>query len=213
MKRKKKASIYQVLGAEIQERMHQKLLTEKVNIHETIRRIRTQKGISGVELCKRASDLDPRTLTAVEKGRIRNPSIKTLQSISRGLSVTVSDLFRQAELGMDRHFYLGSQKGVFQIDFPWAGIKAISFTPFIKEFFCGKFIFASGKRLDQTFLKTPVPIFVSTLVGRFEVTIEDRKFSLREGDNLFFNGILKHSFANPLQRESTLLLVTAPSFL
>lgn len=213
MKKKKGTSIYQALGQEIQEQARKNLLTERVDINQTIRRIRTEKGLSGVSLCERAGDLDPRTLTAVEKGRIKNPSVKTLHSIARGLSLTISDLFRQAEMGIDRHFYVGSQKGAFQLDFPWLGIRAISFTPFMKNFFCGKLIFSAKRRLDETLLKHPLPIFVWVLVGRFEVKVEGRKIDLREGDNLSFNGVLKHSFSNPLHRESVLLIVTAPSFL
>ena len=71
--------------------------------------------MSAIGVCRRARDLDPRTLNALEKGRIKNPSVKTLQSVSRGLEVSVSDLFRQAEMHIDRNFYFGSQKGVYQV--------------------------------------------------------------------------------------------------
>ena len=213
MKRKKGESIYQMLGQEIDAQARKNLIAEKVDINQTVRRVRQERGLNGVSLCERAGDLNPKTLTALEKGRIKNPSIKTLHSVARGLGLTISDLFRQAEMGIDRHFYVGSQKGAFQLDFPWQGIRAISFTPFIKNFFCGKLIFSAQRRLDETLLKHPLPIFVWTLVGRFEVKVEGKKLDLREGDNLFFNGILKHSFYNPLHRESVLLMVTAPSFL
>ena len=213
MRRKKTESIYRVLGQEINEKARKSLLVEKVNLNQTVRRIRQERGLSGVSLCERAGDLDPKTLTALEKGRIKNPSIKTLHSVARGLGLTISDLFRQAEMEIDRHFYIGSQKGAFQLDFPWLGIRAISFTPFIKDFFCGKLIFSARRRLDETLLKHPLPIFIWALVGRFEVEIEGKHLNLREGDNLFFNGILRHSFYNPLHRESVLLIVTAPSFL
>lgn len=213
MRHKKKASIYEIMGQEIQERIRKSLAAEKIDINQAVRRIREEKALSGVALCERAGDLDPKTLTALEKGRIRNPSIKTLHAVSRGLGLTVSELFSHAEMGIDRHFYLGSQKGMFQIDFTGAGVKVISFTPFIKEFFCGKFIFAARQSLNETLLKHPRPIFVSTLIGRFEIVVEDRRITLREGENFFFNGILRHTFRNPMQRESVLWMVTAPSFL
>ena len=213
MKPKKGESIYQLLGEKVQAELRQKSQAEKIELGVTVRRLRQEKKITGVELCKRAGGLDPRTLTAVEKGRIQNPSIKTLQAISKGLGITVSDIFRQAETGGQRHFYLGSQKGAYQIDFPWWGLKMVSFTPLLKDFFCGKILLGPKKRLDQTLLKHSMPIFVAVLVGRFEVTVEWHRFELKEGENLFFNGILRHSFYNPLHRESVLLLMTAPSFL
>ena len=185
---------------------------EKFNLNKTIRRLREEKKLSGVALCKKAGDLDPRTLTALEKGRIKNPSIRTLESVSRGLGVSVSELFREAEIGLEKFFYQGTQKGAYQLDFSSLGVKIVSFTPFIKDFFCGKLILGGRRRLDQTLLKHPRPMFVSALVGRFEVSVEGKSFSLKEGENLFFNAIFKHAFYNPLERESVLLLVSAPSF-
>ena len=211
--RRSPQSIYQVLVEEVQEHIRRNLFAEKININQTIRRLRKEKGLTGVALCKGSGDLDPRTPTAVEKGRIINPSIKTLHSVARGLGVSVSELFRHAEMGIDRNLYLGSQKGAFQIDFPWRGIKAVSLTPFIKDFFCGKLILGARKKIDQTFLKRPLSLFISVVFGRFEITVESRQIKLREGENLFFNGILRHSFYNPLERESVMLFITAPSFL
>ena len=213
MKSPKEKSIYQILSKKLHKPSDENRPDEKMDLNQTLRRLRIEKGLSGADLCRRAGDLDPKTLTAVEKGRIKNPSIKTLLSLSRGLGITVGDLFRQAEMEMDRHLYLGSQKGAFQIDFPWWGVKVVSFTPFIKDFFCGKLILAARQKVDETLLKHPIPFFISTLIGRVEVVIEGKIIDLKEGGNLFFNGILKHSFYNPLHRESILLIVTAPSFL
>jgi transcriptional regulator with XRE-family HTH domain len=211
--KKKSGSIYDVLGSKIKEGIRHLRSSEKININETIRTLRLEKKLSGVELCKRAGDMDPRTLTALEKGRIKNPSIKTLQSVARGLGVTVSDLFRQSEVGIDRNFHLGTQKGVYQIDYPSWGIKIVSFTPFVRDFFCGKIILAPRKKLNQTLLRHAQPIYVSVLVGRVEISVEDRRHLLKEGENLFFNGILNHTFSNAVERESSLLIMTSPSFI
>ncbi len=213
MSRKDAKNLYQKLSSHIKAKTLKSILEEKICLHETVRSLRRAKGLSGAELCRRAKNLDPRTLTAVEKGRIRNPSIQTLQSLARGLGISVSDLFRQSELAMERYFQHGSQKGTFQMEFPSLGVKIVSFTPFIENFFCGKLILASKKRLEESLLKHNLPLFVWTLVGRFEVDIEGKKFNLKEGDNLFFHGRWKYSFTNPLHRESVLLMVTAPSFL
>jgi transcriptional regulator with XRE-family HTH domain len=213
MKAQKDKSIYRILGQELRKRTDAKGRYEILPFPQTIRRLREEKKLTGVALCRLAGDLDPRTLTAVEKGRIKNPSMKTLASVSRGLGVSIGDLFRQCEKELDRHLYLGSQKGAFQMDFSWCGVKMVSFTPFIEDFFCGKLILSPQRRVDETLLKHPRPFFISTLIGRLEITVEEKLFDLKEGENLFFNGMLKHSFYNPLHRESVLLMVTAPSFL
>lgn len=186
--------------------------TETLDVNKAIRRIREQKKLSGAALCRKAGGLDPRTLTAIEKGRIKNPSIQTLEAVARGLEVSVSEIFREAESGMSRFFSQGTQKGMCQMDFPSLGAKIVSFTPLIKDFFCGKLILGPHKKLDQELLHEARPIFISVMVGRCEVSIEGKSFVLKEGDNLYFNGILKHTFYNPLERESVLLLVTSPSF-
>ncbi len=202
---KKKKSIYEALGLPGHINPH------PLAIHSVIRLLRHERKLSGAELCRR-SGLDPRTLTALEKGRIRNPSIKTLQAVAKGLQLQVSDLFKRAEMEEPHHFFTGTQKGFFQLDFPPAGIKVVSFTPFVQDFFCGKIILSSRKRWEDSLMKHPFPLFLSILIGRVEVTVEGRKIPLKEGENVFFNGSLKHSVQNMLEKESVLLMVTAPSF-
>ncbi|MCM8775230.1 MAG: helix-turn-helix transcriptional regulator, partial [Candidatus Omnitrophica bacterium] len=190
MRHKTIPSIYEALGHKAEAELQRNLHHEKIDIARTTREIRMRKKLSGVELCRRAGDLDPKTLTALEKGRIKNPSIKTLRSVARGLGVTVCDLFRESEMLFKQHLYLGSQKGYSHIEFPGLGVKVISFTPFVRDFFCGKLILAPKKRLEQMLLKDPAPIFVSILLGCFEIDVEENKYILKEGQNLFYHGAL-----------------------
>lgn len=212
MRDKKNISLYQAIGDKARTCFQESRQRETLDLSKTVRALRNTKGISGAELCRRAGDLDAKTLTAVEKGRIRNPSVKTLLSLARGLGITVADLFSRAEIELDRNFYAGSQKGAFKMEFPEWGVKVVSFTPFIKDFFCGKIILGPRCKINQGLINHPLPLFVSNLLGRFEIRIGDRQMQLKEGENLFLNGALQHSFFNPLQRESVMLLVTAPSF-
>lgn len=209
---KKAGSIYQSLAHEAAQQMKQGRKADAMDLAKMIRRLREEKKISGAALCRQAGDLDPRTLNALEKGRVKNPSLQTLQSVARGLGLSVADFFRENDLDAAHQVHTGSQKGAYQIDLPQYGIRVVSFTPFIKDFFCGKFIFGPHKKMDQTLLRQRLPIFLSVLVGRFEVQLESRKIVLKEGENLFFNGNLRHSFSNPLERESVFLIMTAPSF-
>ena len=185
----------------------------RLDLNKTIRDLREEKKLSGIELCKKSGNLDPRTLTAVEKGRIRNPSLETLQAIAKGLSISISDIFRRAETTQEEYLYQGSQKGFFQMEFSKWGVRMVSFTPPNADFFCGKLIFGPRKKLSHHWLKASRSLYLSVMVGRFEATVENRTFLLKEGENLFFHASLKHSLANQQQRESVLLLVAAPSFL
>ncbi len=178
-----------------------------------IRTLREEKKLSGAELCRQAGGMDPRLLNALEKGRIQNPSFQTLSRLARVLTVTLADFFTIAEARREECFSAGSQRGNFSMEFPSSGARIVSFTPFIKDFFCGKIFLGAKKKFDQGLLKHPCPQFVSVMLGQFIIQAGDKKIHLREGQNLFFNGALKHTVLNPLHRESVLMLVTAPSFL
>ncbi|MFA6599807.1 MAG: helix-turn-helix domain-containing protein [Candidatus Omnitrophota bacterium] len=213
MKRKKREAVYESLAREAAAKGEGAEAEAPLDFKANILRLRRERGLSGAELCRRAGDLDARTLTALEKGRILNPSIKTLQSLARGFGIPVSGLFREAEAETDCFCHAGSQKGAYRIELPEWGVQMISYVPFIRDFFCGKFILAPRARLEDNVLKHPCPVFLSALIGRCEISVEHKSFVLKEGDNLFFNGNLRHSFYNPLHRESALWVVTAPSFI
>jgi len=194
-------------------RPENKNISRSLNIGETVRRLREEKRLSGVELCRRGKGIEPKTLTALEKGRIRNPSIMTLEALAQGLGMTVSDLFRQAEFDRRDYFSLGSQKGLYKIDLSAQGIQLISFTPLLEQFFCGKMILEGQKRFDEKLFSGEGAFFIMILIGQVEGEVEGRKVVLKEGDNLYFYGGMKFHIMNSLQRHSTLLLVSAPSFL
>ena len=185
---------------------------EPIRLGENIRWLREKASITGVELCRRSRGIDPRTLSAIEKGRIRNPSLETLQKIAAGLGCLVRDLFTRAEMAFERNYHVGSQKGVFQIEFPKLGLKILSATPPVPQFFCGKSILSPQRKVTGELFYRSAPLFLEVVMGRIEFGIEDQTVTLKEGENLFFNGGLRHFFQNLLSRESALWLVTAPSF-
>mgnify|MGYP001617514681 CR=1 FL=1 len=208
----KKKNFYEVLSAGIQKKSLKNSKISEMPFHEAVRKMRIEKNLTGADMSRRAG-MDPRTLNALEKGRIKNPSLKTLDAVARGLGILVSDLFRRTEAGKKNQVVLGTPKGFFQMDFPQWGIKVVSFTPWIGDFFCGKFIFGARKKFQETLLPASLPLFLSVLVGRFEIQVEEQKYLLKEGESLFLSGKLRHSFQNMLEKESVLQVVTAPSFL
>lgn len=210
---KKTKSLYQELSKQVKTRIAKEQRQEKMTVQEAICQMRKARNLTGVEFCRLAGDMDPKTLTALEKGRIRNPSIKTLESCARALGVTVSALFKEAEMHHEKNFVVGTQKGAFVLEFPHKKVKIVSFTPLVREFFCGKMTLGSKVLLGEELLRCEVPLYLSCLVGRVEITVEGQKNVLREGQNIFFNGVLEHSFYNPLHKEVSMLIMMAPSFL
>jgi len=135
-----------------------------------------------------------------------------LQAIAGGLSCLVRDLFTQAELQLNQNYHMGSTKGAFQIDFPRQGVKIVSLIPAIPQFFCGKVILGSQGSVRGELPIHSCPVFIEVLMGKVEFWIEGEKAILKEGENLLFNGGLKHRIQNPLGRDCVLWMVTAPSF-
>jgi len=197
------------------ERPEKEKTARPLDVGQIVKRLRLEKGLSGAELCRRGMGIDPKTLVALEKGRIRNPSMITLEAFAKGFGMTVSDLFRQAEFDQRDYFSLGSQKGLYKIDLPSQGIQLISFTPLREELFCGKMILEGQKWFDEKLLggDEAGAFFMMILIGQFEGEVEGRKVALKEGDNLYFYGGMRFHLANALQRNSTLLLVAVPSCL
>lgn len=210
MRQKKRANLYSSLQNVNQQ--SSKNGQNRIDLGKKIRELRGRAGLSGVELCRRGGGIDPRTLNAIEKGRIRTPSIETLQAIAEGLGCLVRDLFTQAELKLGRNYQLGSAKGNFQIDFPRNGVKVVSPTPAIPQFFCGKVILSAEGKIEGELPLHACPVFIEVLSGKIEFCIEGESIMLKEGENLLFNGGLNHQIHNPLHRESVIWMVTAPSF-
>jgi len=62
---------------------------------ESIRRERLAAGMKAVDLA-RAAGIDPRTLSALETGAAKNPTLNTLESIARVLRIPVARLLSDA---------------------------------------------------------------------------------------------------------------------
>lgn len=208
--RRQKKSFYTAVS-QVLERMPGQAPETGLNINATVRRLRLERNLRGTDLCRKAGDITTKTLTALEKGRIINPSIATLKSLARGLGMTVTDIFREAETGPENTFFLGTQKGAFLAEIPHRGIRIISLTPFMEELFVGRMIFGSRKSVDEMVFGKQMSVFAMVLSGRFEFVIEGRKAVLEEGQNILFNAAFRHSIMNSLYRESTLMVVTTPS--
>ena len=179
---------------------------------QVIRRKRESLGLKGAELARK-SGLNPRTLDAIEKGRIESPSLKNLEFVASALGISVAALFVENKVENDGLFIGGNQKGQHTIEFPKDGFRVVCFIPLVTSFFVGKVIVKGETRIERRAFPTVGLIFVQTIMGKMSVNFEGKDYLIREGNYAFFDGSFQHSFHNPHYKESTFLLVTAPSFL
>lgn len=177
-----------------------------------IRKKRELLGWKAIELAKR-SGLNPRTLDAIEKGRIESPSLRNLDAVAKTLGISVAALFAEVKAESASLFIGGNQKGLHALEFPKDVFRVVCYAPLIPHFFVGKVIVKGETRIEHRMLPTSGMIFIQTIMGKISVQLEGKEHLVREGSYAFFDGCFPHSFYNPQYKESTFLLITAPSFL
>jgi len=180
---------------------------------QVVRYHRELLGWRAIELARR-SGINPRTLDAIEKGRIESPSLKSLEAIACALSISVASLFSRRESPDGRGIFIGgNQKGQHTLEFPKDGFRVVCYTPLIPNFFAGKIILKGETRIEHKVLPTSGVIFAQAIMGKLSIQFDGKDHLIREGNYVFFDGCFPHSYYNPQFKESTFLLVTSPSFL
>lgn len=177
-----------------------------------IRQIREASGSTQTALAKRTG-VDPRTITAIEKGRIANPSLTNLRRIALALNMNLRDLFGKLESELADSFYMGNQRGEFILEYPKHRFRIISYVPKITPFFAGKLFLESKGGFDPSVLNFRSRVFLQMVLGKLQFRLEGKEMFLKEGQNLLFDGRLSYRFQNPMLRETTAFLITVPTFL
>lgn len=165
-----------------------------------------------VELARK-SGINPRTLDAIEKGRIESPSLRNLESLARALGISTASLFSTSESDHDCFFLGGNQKGQHTLEFQKHGFRVVCYTPLVPHFFMGKVILQGETKIEQKVLPTSGMILTQVIIGKLAVHFEGKDHLIREGNYAFFDGNFPHYFHNPQYKDCSFLLVTAPSFL
>jgi len=177
-----------------------------------IRERRQQAGLKSIELARKAN-VNPRTLNAIEMGRIKSPSVSHLDAIASALGISIATFFSEQSPGSGRVFLQGDQKGEQTLNFHKAGFQVVCYTPLTHQLFVGKVIVQRGVRVEHNHLPTAGYIFAQPLIGKLTVEFDGKEHLIKEGSYTFFDGGFPHSFLNPLNKEISFLLITAPSFL
>jgi len=68
-------------------------MTSGKNIGENIKKVRTKLGLTQDDLAKKA-DIKYTTLTKIESGVVKKPSVQTMAKIAKGLGITIDELIK-----------------------------------------------------------------------------------------------------------------------
>lgn len=191
-----------------------KLATSKKQAHIgiIIRMLREKQGIRSVDLA-RLSNVNPVTLAAIESGRIKNPSLDSIQSVAKALQMSTAEFFALVESQELEGVYHGSQKGAAVLDFKQQNFRLVSNTPLTHQFFIGKVMLDGGGQIDSEVLALKTSIFIQLIIGKLVVRAGLKEYFLKEGDHFLVSQYVSRSITNPSLREATFSLTTFPSFL
>ena len=150
-------------------------------------------------------------ISQIERGKAF-PSIVTLKKIAETLQITVGELIGENE-GLIQHPLLkfnqrrfakkntkGTSSYLLSYHFPSKQIE-----PYLIQF---------NKNSDSKGIMTsnfPGQEFCFVLKGSFEVTIEENRYSLNEGDGFYFNSNKSHLFKNISDDKAEILWIITPN--
>lgn len=182
----------------------------EIPLGRTIRELRVKRGLAQIELAKKTG-IDPRTMAAIENGRIVTPSLASLKQIAACLDTPLKNLFGRAEAQAPGSFFIVNQRGEYTLEWPRQKFRIVSYLPKTSPFFAGKIILESRGLCDSQALPFVGQVFLQVIFGKMQLVLEGNEHYLKEGQNILFDGRLSYAFSNPTLREATALIAASPS--
>ena len=171
------------------------------NIGNRLRALRKEKGLSLMELSKRAG-CSISYLSMVENGKV-NPSVSKLKKITDILGITIIELFYTE--GPEN--YVIKKENRISGDFPGSKVRVEVLVPQInnRKIDARLAIIEVGGS-SEGYYRHPGEEFGFVIKGELELKINGRTYNLKEGDSFYFPSTKDHSFRNPSKRGETVIL-------
>jgi len=164
-----------------------------MELGKIVRETREQKGITLRRLAKDIG-VSPSFISQVEQGKA-SPSIESLTQIARALAVTSSYLLGESDLATAAE-PISRSKNRFDADaFTKTSIKRLvpeSYTDNNIE--PALLVLAPGA--DSRDMSGGGEEFLLVLAGNLDIKINGETYTIREGDNIYFDSSAVHSFKN-----------------
>ena len=177
-----------------------------MRIGEKIHKLRKLKHMTLEELSKK-SGVALATLSRMENDRM----IGTLEShnrICKALNTSITKLYESFDT--ENNITENTKKNN-RIEHLMSSEK-IKYELLIKEPFNKKFLptlikIEKQTKTQQEKCSNGIEKFIYMLSGNIQITINDKQYSLKQEDSLFFDGSLPHKFINNSKKEAKLLCV------
>ena len=170
-----------------------RIILDRLNIlvSENIKRIRQEKNLSLGDLAK-LSDVSKSMLAQIERGE-GNPTLSTLWKIANGMQVSFNTLIAQPKLPY-KVTKLAEIEPILDMN---GGLKNYSLFSDIENNFSVYQIEVNKEIswISEAHLRGTAE-FVIVIQGTLEIKLEEKKFILRKGENLWFKADVPHSYCN-----------------
>jgi transcriptional regulator with XRE-family HTH domain len=188
------------------------MVDEVVELSKKLKQLRTERGFTMEKLAEMAK-CSKAYISQIEKGLVK-PSVTILSRLARALGVSVSELFRGPAAASKRHWKL-SKADRREIHYPdrkvvsqllTTGVFSKKMQPIVS------IIQPQGGLGSDDSLDHPEGSeeFVLVLKGEIYFKVEDQEMKLEEGDTLYFDGDLSHSWENRSDSEAEVLFMWTP---
>ena len=179
-----------------------------MDLGKKIKETRLEKGISLRRLAKEIG-VSPSFISQVEQGKAQ-PSVNSLKAISNILQVTCSYLIGEVDLNIDPSFSKSIKKNrIDESVLTKVHVKKLVPNNIENNLEPSLLTLEAGAGTIETVVKDDGEEFVLLLSGQLEINLNGKAYTMREGDNIYFNSSVKHSFRNNSDKTTKLLWVKA----
>jgi transcriptional regulator with XRE-family HTH domain len=170
-----------------------------------LRDLRRQQGLSLRALAEK-SGLSANTLSLIENGKT-SPSVATLQQIALALSIPITSFF---ELRINREPVIFTKKNQRSssgfahgsLEELGAGLGAEGLQPFIVTF--NPHADSGPQAINHEGVE-----FIYCLNGKVIYTVIGEEYTLEQGDTIMFSSKMPHTWHNPLDEPSQVMIILA----
>ncbi len=173
-----------------------------------IRALRLSRHYKLRDLAERAGCTTP-YISQIEKGSV-SPSIAVLKSIANGLGVKLVDLFITDDDSSDDVVVRAENRP--QLKYPTGdatlsllakNLQGKNMEPLLK-------VLPPGAGSDGLYSHTGSQEFGYVLSGQFDLLVEEKTYTLQEGDSFYFSSSRPHGFVNHSDKDAFVLWVISP---
>lgn len=176
---------------------------------DKVRDLRKSKRLTLVEVAK-SSGIDQATLSRIENGKMTG-TLDSHRRIADALGVRLTDLYESAMRQLTQAGDRKAQRKIETFSYSGGAVAELLATGVLQKKMMPVLLKLKGKGRTET---EELPLFserfIYVLKGSAEVTLDKESKVLSQGESLYFNASLPHSFKNRLKTETQLLSVITP---